>query len=88
MMKTDKKKLGAAIAAVYAHLSTTGQAVYAQPETEPAQVTALLAQATALLSQATALLAQAQATPHNTWGTSGRQTQMQANSMMQMRAFK
>lgn len=73
-MKTEKKKLAAAIAAVYAHLSTTGQAVYAQPETESAQAAALPAQALAV--------------PLNIWGMSGRQTQMQASSMMQWRAFK
>ncbi|MBU1194830.1 MAG: hypothetical protein KKE62_14530 [Proteobacteria bacterium] len=73
-MKTDKKKLAAAIAAVYAHLSTTGQAGYAPSATEPAQAQTLLPQVPAM--------------PLNIWGMSGRQTQMQANSMMQWRAFK
>lgn len=95
-MKTDKKKLAAAIAAVYAHLSTNEQVVYA-PSVEagaglapaPNQVAALLSQAATLLAQATALLgAQAPAAPNNAWGASGRQTQMQANTMMQTRAFK
>lgn len=73
-MKTDTQKLAAAIAAVYSHLSTTGHAGYAPSETEPVQAQTLLPQAPPI--------------PLNIWGMSGRQTQMQANSMMQWRAFK
>jgi hypothetical protein len=73
-MKTDKKKIAAAIAAVYAHLSTTEQVYYAPPAAEalPGMI----------------MQSQAPAVSPNVWGMSGRQTQMQANTMMQLRVFK
>lgn len=74
----DKKKLAAALAAVMAHIKTSEAAMAqaalqaAEPETQ-APVQAL---------------PQAEARPYNTWGITGRQNLMQANSMMQMRMFK
>ena len=72
----DKKKLAAAISAVMTYIKTGEEAAaYNVPETsEPVGAAPVVVQ-TILPSQ-------------NTWGISGRQTQMQANSMMQLRAFK
>ncbi len=70
----DKRKLAAAIAAVYANIKTSEEALAyagAQPE-----------------EQAAADMVQADIHPYNTWGITGRQNQMQANTMMQMRMFK
>ncbi|MBU8849789.1 MAG: hypothetical protein KOO65_13735 [Desulfobacterales bacterium] len=68
----DKKKLSAAMAAVFAYIKTSEEASVmsgvAEPVAEPA-VQPLLVQ-------------------NNIWGISGRQTHMQANSMMQLRMFK
>ncbi len=71
----DKRKLAAAIAAVYANIKTSEEAMaYAagQPEEQ----------------SAAAVMVQADMRPYNTWGITGRQNQMQANTMMQMRLFK
>ena len=72
----DKKKLAAAIAAVYAYIRTSEEAMAYSAmqagEPEPSMVPA----------------PQVIARPYNTWGITGRQTQMQANAMMQMRMFK
>lgn len=68
----DKKKMAAAMAAVYMHIRTVEEASAAaqmpaepEPEVAPAPVYQM-----------------------NTWGLSGRQTMMNANTMMQMRMFK
>jgi hypothetical protein len=72
-MKMDKKKLSAAMAAVFAYIKTQeeagayGAAQGVEPILEPAP------------SPRVEL---------NLWGISGRQTHMQANSMMQLRLFK
>jgi len=72
----DKKKLSAAMAAVFAHIKTSEEAAVfygpqvsgptPEPELQPQQI-----------MQQT-----------NIWGISGRGIHMQANSMMQMRIFK
>ena len=69
----DKKKMAAAMAAVYMHIRTGEEAAAAaaqQEAAEPAQGPA-------------APVARA-----NVWGLSGRQAMMNANTMIQMRAFK
>ncbi len=68
----DNKKLAAAIAAVYAHLTTCEPAVASQSEIVPEQEISFREPVSA----------------PNLWGLSGRQYQMQANSMIQWRAFK
>jgi len=70
----DKKKLAAAMAAVFAYIKTSEEALaYASQQ----------GQAVPVEPQAPQVIQ----TP-NLWGISGRQTHMQANSMMQMRMFK
>ena len=68
----DKKKLSAAMAAVFAYIKTSEEAAafYGSQVPEP------------LLQPRQAVQ------PHNIWGISGRTTHMQDNSMMQMRMFK
>jgi hypothetical protein len=72
----DKKKLAAAMAAVFAYVKTSEeQSVYSAGQAfTPAPDLALNTQG---LQQ-----------PGNVWGMSGRQTHMQANSMIQLRVFK
>ncbi len=75
-MKMDKKKLSAAMAAVFAYIKTSEEAaafygpqvsgLTPEPAVQPQQI-----------MQQT-----------NIWGISGRGNHMQANSMMQMRMFK
>ncbi|WP_022667588.1 hypothetical protein [Desulfospira joergensenii] len=72
--KTDKKKLAAAMAAVFAYMKTNEEAAAMQAaqdgqarEPEPLQGPP--------------------AAP-NVWGMAGRQSMMQANTMMQLRLFK
>ncbi|MFH2092799.1 MAG: hypothetical protein ABIJ31_10590 [Pseudomonadota bacterium] len=72
----DKKKLAAAIAAVFAYIKTSEEA-FAQHAFQAGTA-----------GQDLAVLHQAKSQPCNTWGITGRQNQMQANSMMQMRMFK
>jgi hypothetical protein len=72
-MKMEKKKLSAAMAAVYAYIKTSEEA---------------MAYAAMQDSEAAAGMSPADNRPYNTWGIVGRQNQMQANSMMQMRVFK
>ncbi len=72
----DKKKLAAAVAAVTAYIKTGEEAAYAaqqQAQPESPQMQKAVFQVMG---------------PGNIWGISGRQTQMQANTMMQMRMFK
>ena len=73
----DKKKLSAAMAAVFAYIKTSEEAAAFQgpPVLEP--VSQLAVQQSVQVMQ-----------EPNIWGISGRGTQMQANSMMQMRMFK
>jgi predicted RNA polymerase sigma factor len=73
-MKMDKKKLSAAMAAVFAYIKTQEEAgAYGAVQgVEP------------ILEQ----LAPSPRVELNLWGISGRQTHMQANSMMQLRLFK
>lgn len=72
-MKMEKKKLAAVMAAVTAYIKT-GEEIAASRIPAPA----------GSISQAQALPGQ----PMNLWGITGRQTMMQAGSMMQMRMFK
>ncbi|MBC8442047.1 MAG: hypothetical protein H8D87_20455 [Deltaproteobacteria bacterium] len=69
----DKKKLSAALAAVFAYIKTSEEAAafYGQQvsETIPEQPLQIMQQ-------------------NNIWGISGRGIHMQANTMMQMRMFK
>lgn len=68
----EKKKLAAAMAAVFAYIKTSEEAAFIpgvpelvqEPVVQPRQV------------------------QNNIWGISGRQTHMQANSMIQLRLFK
>jgi hypothetical protein len=70
----NKKKLAAAMAAVFAYVKTSEEAaVYSAGQVIPLPDIAL----TQGLQQ-----------PGNVWGMSGRQTHMQANSMIQLRIFK
>jgi len=72
----DKKKLAAAMAAVFAYVKTSEEAVvYSAGQT--VAPTTDVALDTPCLQQ-----------PNNVWGMSGRQTHMQANSMIQLRMFK
>lgn len=70
----DKKKLAAAISAVYTYIRTSEEAAAfaaMQPaEPEPQGFGSQVMQ------------------PANVWGMTGRSNQMQANTMMQMRMFK
>lgn len=71
----DKKKLAAAMAAVFAYIRTSEEAAayLAQTDADQPQIQQVVQQ---IIQQG------------NVWGISGRQTQMQANTMMQMRMFK
>lgn len=73
----DKKKLAAAMAAVFAHIKTSEEAsaYHAQQEAsaDPQGPVQTVVQ---------------QIVQGNVWGISGRQTHMQANAMMQMRMLK
>lgn len=73
----DNKKIAAAIAAVYACIRT-GEEAAAYAAAQAADT----GQADAAQTMG------APARPFNTWGITGRQNQMQANTMMQMRMFK
>jgi len=70
----DKKKMAAAMAAVYMHIRTGEEAAAAAAQV-PAEP---IADAPA----------PAQVFQMNTWGLSGRQAMMNANAMMQQRMFK
>lgn len=73
----DKKKFAAAIAAVSAYIKTGEEAAAYQAQQQAQPETAQIQQA------ASQIIGQG-----NVWGISGRQSQMQANTMMQMRMFK
>lgn len=70
----DKKKLSAVMAAVFACIKTSEEAAVI-PEA-PEWVQELAIPSSQVVQQS------------NIWGISGRQTHMQANSMIQMRIFK
>jgi len=70
----EKKKLTAAMAAVFAYIKTSEEA--ASIPGVPELVQELAVQPVQVMQQ------------NNIWGISGRQTHMQANSMMQLRLFK
>lgn len=72
----DKKKIAAAMAAVLTYIKTSEEAAAfnAQTAFDPVEEKALTP---AMVMQ-----------PNNIWGMSGRQTHMQANSMIQLRMFK
>ena len=72
----DKKKLAAAMAAVFAYIKTSEEAVAFHAS-----------QAMDTTDKPTPKLHEIMQ-PLNLWGISGRQTQMQANTMMQMKIFK
>lgn len=74
----NKKRLAAAMAAVFAHISTSEEA-FAQPVPEDGgRVT----------EPAAPPVPRQVIQQSNLWGISGRQSHMQANSMMQLRMFK
>ena len=72
----DKKKLSAAMAAVFAYIKTSEEAAAFQGPLVLEPVSQLAVQSVQVMQEP------------NIWGISGRGTQMQANSMMQMRMFK
>lgn len=74
----DKKKLAAAMAAVFAYIKTEEEAAaqFAQAAPQASEAPVIQQVINQIVGQS------------NVWGISGRQTQMQANSMMQMRMFK
>ncbi len=69
----DKKKLAAAMSAVFTYIKTSEEAAAFNAVQPPEPVESQLQQ----IMQ-----------PNNIWGISGRQAQMQANTMMQLRTFK
>ncbi len=71
--KLDKKKLAAAMAAVFACIKTNEEAAASQ-----------IPAGAGMVPQGQALPGQ----PLNLWGMTGRQTLMQASAMMQLRMFK
>ena len=73
----DKKKLSAAIAAVFTYIKTSEEAAayYAPEALESAPVIPAAPQQQVIQQP-------------NTWGISGRSALMQAGSMMQLRMFK
>lgn len=75
----EKKKLAAAISAVMTYIKTNEEAS-AYYDAEAAETLETLDAATTVVQQ--------MLPPQNIWGLSGRQTQMQANTMMQLRVFK
>ena len=91
----DKKKLAAAIAAVFAYIRTSEEAAagvafqdhaaLADPVVQQV-VQEVIRQITPVITRQVAQMMASQ--PANTWGTSGRQIQMQDNSLMQKRTFK
>ena len=74
----DEKKLAAAMAAVVNYMKTQEEAAAYQSQAAAYQVDPLYNQPNVQLMTGSV----------NIWGVSGRQAQMQANTMMQMRAFK
>ncbi|CCK81285.1 hypothetical protein [Desulfobacula toluolica] len=72
----DKKKLAAAISAVFACIKTSEEAAAYSVSGAYGSVPETGAQQPQIMQ------------PNNIWGISGRQTHMQANSMMQLRMFK
>ncbi|MBU0463520.1 MAG: hypothetical protein KKE12_07910 [Proteobacteria bacterium] len=72
----DKKKLSAAMAAVFAYIKTSEEAASFYGPQVSGPTPDLFAQHVQVMQQT------------NIWGISGRGTHMQANSMMQMRMFK
>lgn len=74
-MNMDNKKLAAAVSAVFTYIKTSEEAAYYTSRDAGAEQ---LAAGSGLLNFQ----------PANLWGISGRQAQMQANTMMQMRAYK
>ena len=68
----EKKKLAAAMAAVFAYIKTSEEAAFIPGVPELVQESAV----------------QPGQVQNNIWGISGRQTHMQANSMIQLRLFK
>ena len=75
-MKMDKKKLSAAMAAVFAYIKTSEEAA------------AFYGSQVSELTPEPAVQPQQIMQQTNIWGISGRGNHMQANSMMQMRMFK
>ncbi len=71
----DKKKLAAAMAAVFAYVKTSEEAAVYPAGQVSAPVPDVALNTQVIL-------------PGNVWGMSGRQTHMQANSMIQLRMFK
>jgi hypothetical protein len=72
-MKMDKKKLSAAMAAVFAYIKTSEEAAAFNG---PQVLEPIIEQPLQIMQQ------------NNIWGISGRGSHMQANAMMQMRMFK
>lgn len=74
----DEKKLAAAMAAVFNYIKTQEEAAAYHSQDAANQPEPFY----------TGQMGQQMTGPVNIWGISGRQAQMQANTMMQMRAFK
>ena len=71
--KKDAKKLAAAMAAVFAHIKTHEEAAALHAQQAPFQEAEKVSHPVPAV---------------NVWGMAGRQEIMQANTMMQLRAFK
>ncbi len=74
----DNKKMAAAISAVMTYIKTS----------EEASAYHAAGAAEAMVDPQVEIKTQQVLAPQNAWGMSGRQAQMQANSMMQLRVFK
>ncbi len=72
----DKKKLAAALAAVFAYIKTSEEAAAFNAQQVSESISELAAEPGQIMQQ------------NNIWGISGRSNHMQANAMMQMRMFK
>jgi len=72
----DKKKLSAAMAAVFAYIKTSEEAAAFHGSQALEQIPELFDHPRQIIQ------------PANVWGMSGRGNHMQANAMMQMRMFK
>ena len=72
----DKKKIAAAMSAVFAYIKTSEEAAAFQAAQDLEPVAQVESQLNQIIQ------------PNNIWGISGRQSQMQAHTMMQLRMFK
>ena len=77
-MTTDKKKIAAAMAAVFTYIKTEEEAACFAAQNGENQLTAALS----------GIQASGMGVKPNVWGSCGRTDLMQIRTMMQMRAFK